>query len=272
MSSALDLPKISVIIVTKNEAARIERCLKALEGFDDIWVVDSGSTDGTPAIAKQAGAHVVDFQWDGCYPKKRQWCLDTLTLAHDFVFFPDADEIVPPALIREMKALDLTKAGYFIKGRYVFAGKTLRYGLQNNKLALLDRRKMAFPVVDDLDASGMGEIEGHYQPILKPGYKSEEIGQLQTPLLHEAYEDEAGWQARHERYARWEQAMSRKNAWPQDPDPKRERLKRFFRTVPFRPLIAFIHCYVLKLGFLDGQAGFCFACSRFRYYRMIRRL
>lgn len=256
---------VSVIIVTKNEAGRIGRCLSALRAFGEIIVVDSQSTDETQNLARRHGAQIVDFIWNGQYPKKRQWCLDHLDLKHDFVFFVDADEIVTPDLIAEIRALDFTAAGYFVRGRYVFENRPLKFGLCNNKLALIDRRKMEFPVVNDLDIPGMGEIEGHYQPVLKFGREAEKIGQLKAPLLHYAYEDKAGWQARHMRYAAWEHGMNAHKAWPQD-----ARLaKRVFKTLPFQAAAAFIHAYVLKLGFLDGSAGFKFARSRYWYYRMI---
>ena len=256
---------VSVIVVTKNEAGRIGRCLAALKDFDEVIVVDSQSTDATQALARESAAHFVDFIWNGQYPKKRQWCLDYLRLAHEWVFFVDADEIVTPELVAEIRALNFTAAGYFVRGRYIYDGKALRFGLCNNKLALIDRRKMEFPVVDDLDLPAMGEIEGHYQPVLKPGYEAEKIQQLKAPLLHYAYDNPQGWYERHERYAAWERGMNDRKAWPQD----LRLAKRIFKQLPGQPWAAFFHSYVFKRGFLDGAAGFNFARSRYRYYRMI---
>lgn len=260
---------LSVIVITRNEEAHIGRCLDALYEFAEVVVVDSASTDKTQEIAAAKGARVVNFEWSGVYPKKRQWCLDVLDLAHDVVFFVDADEIVTPALAEEIRALDFAAAGYFVKGQYVFEGRLLRFGLCNNKLALLDRRKIEFPVVDDLDIPGMGEIEGHYQPVLKTGFEQHKTGQLRTPLLHEAYEDAQGWQARHERYAAWERGMDERGAWPEEVSVGRFLAKRVFRALPFRGLAAFVHCYVWKLGILDGARGWRFAQTRRDYYRMI---
>ena len=263
---------VSVVIVSKNEEQKIAKCLKALGGFDDVWVVDSNSTDRTCEIAREHGAHVVSFEWDGRYPKKRQWCLDTLDLKYDRVFFVDADEIVTPELVREIGALDMFCAGCFIKGRYVVDGQVLKHGLCNNKLALIDRRYIEFPVIDDLDIEGMGEIEGHYQPVLKAGCESMKIGQIDAALLHYAHEDEAAWEARHLRYAQWEAGMNARNAWPQDPVALREFMKRVFRKMPMRGAVAFLQSYIFKAGFLNGRAGFDFARSRMRYYRMISRM
>ncbi len=258
---------VSVIVVTKNEAARIGRCLAALSAFDEVVVVDSSSSDETAALAEQLGAVVVPFIWNGLYPKKRQWCLDHLSLKHDWVFFVDADEVVTHDLVAEIRALfkrGPQAAGYFVKGRYVLNGRTLRHGLQNNKLCLFDRRCLSFPVVDDLDLPGMGEVEGHYQPVLTaPG----KLGRLNAPLLHFAYDER--WDERHMRYAAWERGMNAKKAWPRDPANSREILKRVFRALPGRGIAAFLHCYIVKRGFLEGRAGLWFAASRMRYYRMI---
>lgn len=266
--SARKIP-VSVLVMTRNESARIGRCLEALRDFDEVIVVDSGSTDNTAALAESFHAHVENFIWNGRYPKKRQWCLDNLSPKHDWVFFVDADEIVTKELVEEIRALQKNCAGYFIKGLYVMDGKILKHGLHNNKIALLDRRMMEFPVVDDLDLPGMGEIEGHYQPVLKPAFRTVKIGALAAPLLHHAHDDPAGWEARHRRYAAWERGMNARNAWPADPVPWRQVLKRLFRAVPARPLWAFLHCYLLKASFLDGKQGFGLAAGRYRYYRMI---
>lgn len=260
---------VSVIVATLNEESRIGRCLEALAAFDEVFVVDSGSSDRTATLAAQAGAKVVRFCWDGRYPKKRQWCLDHLPSRHEWIFFVDADETVTPALTAEigrMFAKKPARDGYFIKGRYVIDGKILRFGLNNNKLCLFDRRRFVFPAVDDLDLPGMGEIEGHYQPVARD--KPVKIGQLSASLLHHAYDE--NWEARHRRYAAWEAGMNRKNAWPADPVRWRQAIKRLFRALPGRSLIAFLHCYVGKGGFLDGKNGLRFAVSRLHYYAMIR--
>lgn len=266
-----DLP-VSVVVVTRDEARRLPACLDALRGFPDIVVVDSGSIDGTPEIARASGARVVPFVWDGRYPKKRQWCLDHLAL-RDWVFFVDADEIVTPELKAAVAGLFAAGAppcdGYFVPGRYVIGGRTLRFGLCNAKLALFDRRRFAFPVVDDLDLPGMGEIEGHYQPVARPGCAGARTGRLSAALCHHAYDDEGAWDRRHCRYAAWERGMNARGAWPRDPVAAREALKTLFRAMPGRAAAAFVHSYLAKGGFLDGMAGYRLARDRFRYYRMI---
>ncbi len=227
-----DIP-VSVIVTTKNEARRIASCIDVLKNFSEIIVVDSQSVDGTGDIARAHGARVVDFTWNRHYPKKRQWCLDNLEIKHDWIFFVDADEIVTPDLYREIAALFASGPpacdGYFIRGLYTSDGKVLRRGLQNSKLVLFDKKRFCFPVVDDLDLPGMGEMEGHYQPVGKDG-ASVKIGRLKNHVLHLTEIDGSAWEARHRRYAQWEASMNRRGAWPQDPVPWRQFLKSLFRT------------------------------------------
>lgn len=258
---------VSVIIVTRDEAHNLPRCLAALSDFDEVIVVDSHSTDETAVIARAQGAAVISYAWKGEYPKKRQWCLDRVSTRHDRIFFVDADEVVTPELVAEIRALDWRCGGYFVRGRYVFDGIPLRFGLTNNKLALFDRTCFAFPAVDDLDAPGMGEMEGHYQPL--PLQRGVRVGQVKAALLHHSGDDGPGWRARHENYAAWEAWMLKHNEYPPEIGWRRRASKYLFRRLPCRPALAFVHSCVVKGGFLDGVRGFRLARSRFRYYRMV---
>lgn len=256
---------VSVLVCIKNEAARIARCLEALKDFDDVIVVDSHSTDGTLDIVKQYPVRVVPFTWNGQYPKKYQWSMDHAGAKHDRVLFVDADEIITPELRDEIAACDWACDGYFIKGRPVWKGAPLKHGQWNNKLALVDKNKFFFPAVNDLDIAGGNEIEGHYQPIALGGAR---IGQLSASMLHDCGQ---GWDGRHENYARWEAGMMARNAFPRDPVPRREAMKRVFRSMPLRGVFVFVYGYVARLGFLDGARGFDYALARGRYYATIAR-
>lgn len=276
LSSVL-LP-ITVIVVTKNEADQITRCLAALSNFEQVIVVDSGSTDNTKELALTAGAEFIDFQWNGRYPKKRQWCLDHLDCRHDWVFMVDADEVVPPSLVQELIAIwhrsdghTPQEVGFFIKGRYIVEEQRLKYGIMNNKLALFDKTKMRFPDIEDLSFPGMGEIEGHYQPCFIDKDSAYSIGQIQTALDHYAIENWDDWHKRHEGYADWEAHMTLYDCWPQDPVKWREYAKCTLRTSPLKPFVMFVHSYLFKRGILDGIAGFTLARSRYAYYALIRK-
>ena len=266
---------VSVVIVTKNEARNIVACLDQLIRFDDVWVVDSASRDGTIDLVKTKNAHLIQYQWNGQYPKKRQWCLDNLDLKYDWVLFVDADEIVPDDLITEIETVisnDPSEAGFFIVGQYRIQGKILKHGMHNQKIALLHRGRMAFPVVDDLDIPGMGEIEGHYQPVLKTDAP---IGVLSQPMIHDALNDaydERAWIFRHEKYARWEAGINAKAAWPVDPVAWRQRAKELLRNAVLRPEIMFMVGYILKCGFLDGAEGLKMSKMRYHYLKKIKSL
>lgn len=263
---------VTAIIVTKNEEVNIRRCLDALDDFAQILVVDSSSDDRTCTIAKSCGVQVINFVWNGAYPKKRQWCLDHIETAYDWILFIDADEVMTMPLVAAIKDIFSKNmddyAGFFIEGRYIWQEHELKRGLTNNKIALMHKKRMGFPVINDLDIEGMGEIEGHYQPVMTDGNGNYKIGQLVGYVEH-YIEDYQSWLSRHERYARWEAGMNDRGSWPQDPRFLRQCFKQLFRRLPFRHIVAFLHSYIFKMGFLDGKAGYDFAKSRALYYKMI---
>lgn len=269
MSGAAPIP-VSVIVMTRNEAVNLPACLDALGRFAEVFVVDSHSTDGTPAMARERGARVVPYRWDGRYPKKKQWCLDRLPFAFDWVFFVDADERPTPPLVEEIARLIAggpRRAGYFVPGRPVFLGRRLRFGEGTCKLALLDRRRARFPVLDDLDVPGMGEVEGHYQPVVDGA-----VGRLRQPLLHADGRPLTAWFERHNGYSDWEAVLrsdGRHRRTIDGEEPLRRCLKRLFDRLPLRPLAVFLYGYVLRLGFLDGLDGLHHAVARAFYYWQI---
>ncbi len=257
---------VSVIITTLNEEKNLPRCLAALERFDEVIVVDSGSRDSSRSIAESYGASFIDFSWNGQYPKKRQWCLDTLTLKHAFVFFVDADEEVTSALADEIAGLDWNAAGYFVDGLYVVDGTVLKRGMRNRKLCLIDRKMMEFPLVDDLDIPGMGEMEGHYQPRIKTNASLKSLRRLKSALLHYAFDDTQKWQDRHHGYAIWEREMARKSAYPADPVAYRQLLKSCFRRLPGKGFAYFIYYFIVRGGFLEGKKNLALTARKMQYY------
>lgn len=267
-------PPLSIIVATRNESRQMAECLRAISGFSHTIVVDSHSDDDTLSIAKTFDVETYQFDWNGAYPKKRQWILDNLPLPHDWVLFIDADERLPQKLKTEIQALLAShpdKNGYFIRSSYKIGNKVCRFGMQNNKLVLFDRHKMHFPVIDDLACHGMGEIEGHYQPVSRDPYTKAKTGQLKTPMIHLMPDDTRTWERKHLRYARWAACMNARHSWPKDPSLRREQLKNVLRCIPFVPQIIFLHSFLLRLGCLDGGAGWKLARSRQRYYQMIKK-
>jgi glycosyltransferase involved in cell wall biosynthesis len=262
---------VSVVVMTKNEERNLPHCLATLGRFAEVFVVDSASADATRSIALEWGAEVVSFAWNGRYPKKKQWCLEHLPFANEWVLYVDADERLTPDLVDEIAGLlaqDQTScAGYFATLDYVFLGRVLRHGHQVRKLVLFDRRRGRFVDYPDLDALNMWEVEGHYQPALSgPG------GTLRGRIVHHDHDSLYDWFERHNRYSDWEAVMRGRNALPH-PDESlprgRAALKRAFARMPLKGVVAFGHSYVLRLGFLDGIPGLQYALARGFYYWQI---
>ena len=93
--------QVSVVVLTRNEAPNIRRCLSSVAWADQVIVVDSGSTDGTGIAAESLCAEVVDQPWLG-YSDQREFALRLPQIRHDWVYFVDADEWVSPQLADEI--------------------------------------------------------------------------------------------------------------------------------------------------------------------------
>src|SRR5205085_9510938 len=122
-----ELLPITVIVPVRNEARNLPRCLESLRGMGEIYVVDSQSSDDTCASAESVGAKTIQFRYQGGWPKKRQWAMDTLPIAYDWILLLDADEVVTPELAREFRLAiqDHDIAGYRICLQLYFLGKPL---------------------------------------------------------------------------------------------------------------------------------------------------
>lgn len=252
---------IAVIIPTKNEAANITGAVRSvIRHAASVTVVDSASTDDTRQLAEKAGAEVVDYTWDGRYPKKKQWCLDHVRTETDWVLFLDGDETPSPALLAELYRIfgdgrRVRPAAFDIPLGYWFAGRRLRHGHTIVKRALVDRTRARFPEPDDLDAPGMGEQEGHYQPLADPVYR------LRATIEHRDLDPVRTWFERHNRYSDWE-------AWLENHPEVREQVRtaktrqgQLFHRAPLKPLVSFAYAYLWRRGFLDGRAGLDYALA-----------
>lgn len=258
---------VSVVIVTKNAATLLPRCLASLGNFDDIHIVDSDSRDLTEELAMGYGAHYTLFKWNGFYPKKRQWCLQNLDTKYDWWLFLDADELMTPALAREIrKAIAVAEHdAWFIRSKTVFCGHTLHYGRQNNKIVLFRRDAVNYPTYPDAQIDEMGEIEGHYQPVI-----SGSIGQLREYTVHHCANTIQEWNEKHRRYAVWQAAMeSFGHDFSHSETGWRRLAKKWLPRLPLRPALVFLDSFILQLGFLDGRSGYDYALARARYYRLI---
>src|SRR3954451_9050726 len=135
---------VSVIVPARNEAKNLPRCLESLRGVGEVYVVDSQSGDDTTQIACSYGAKIVQFNYAGGWPKKRQWAIDTLPLAYDWIFLVDADEALTPQLAEEIARAIQNPGinGYYISLQMFFLGRVLRNGGAGfYKLSLFRRGK-----------------------------------------------------------------------------------------------------------------------------------
>lgn len=255
---------VSVVIITKNEERAIERCVSSVAGYDEVFVVDSHSTDSTAQIAKDCGAEVVPFSWNGQYPKKKQWALENLPISHDWVFYLDGDEYSSPAFdaeVRRIVAAPQAQA-YDVPLDYVFLDRPLRHGHKVFKRVLFDRRVCAWPVLDDLAVENPFEMELHVQPEV-----TGQVARTTATIVHDDLEPLTHYFDRHNRYSDWEAVL---RLDPANTDGvERTWQGKVWARVPFKPLVFFLYAYVAKQGFRDGAAGFHYAVANSFYYWQI---
>jgi glycosyltransferase involved in cell wall biosynthesis len=254
---------VSVIIPVRNEARNLPRCLQALKDVAEVLVIDSQSTDETVEIARSYGAQVVQFHYQGGWPKKRQWAMDTLPLAHDWILLLDADEVLTPGLWQEIYSAIQNPSidGYSILLRTWFLGRVLRHGdVGLWKLALFRRGKGRFECrLKNQDAS-MADMEIHEHIVVEGA-----TGKLRNPLLHNNVESLSRYIQKHDEYSNWEAhvLLGRSDDSDKELPPslfgsqaqRRRWLKRKLFAVPGSPVLLFLYRYLLRFGFLDGVPG-----------------
>jgi glycosyltransferase involved in cell wall biosynthesis len=264
---------ISVLIPVRNEAANIIACLDSISWADEIVVVDSGSTDGTVELARSKGAIVVEFQWNGKFPKKKNWALENVPWKNEWLLILDADERIMPELAAEIQsAMKAPRVdGYFINRRFIFFGKWIRHcGYYPSWNLRLFRHKLGrYEKVESRDTTS-GDNEVHEHVVLNG-----ETAHLKHDMLHYAYPDIHTWMEKHNRYSNWEaevEVCGRQTAVSGmglgANLSSRRKLRAWSRWLPFRPSLRFFYSYILKFGFLDGRTGYMF-CRLLATYEML---
>lgn len=256
--------RVAVIIPTLNEERNIHRTVLAAKTyFDNVFVVDSGSRDRTCELATDAGASVIQFKWNGSYPKKKQWCVDSVGVNLPWILFLDGDEVLTPELAHEVTRACAADAaeGFDVRLSYRFLGRELKYGHVVVKRILLLRAATEFADMGDKDAPGMGEQEGHYQP-----HVNGRVKRLKSPLSHADNDPLSSWFDRHNRYSSWESWVLGRREVRLTIRQSKSIQGRIFDLVPFKPVLFFAYCYIWKLGFLDGRPGLHYATA-LSFYR-----
>ncbi len=252
---------VSVIVPVRNEQANLRRCLESLVNVGEVYVVDSSSSDETVEIARQFGAKVVQFQYRGGWPKKRQWAMDNLPLAYDWILLVDADESLTSKLEDEIRLAieNSTANGYYIGLQMHFLGRQLRHGGAGfEKLCLFRKNHAAFECrVEDQDDS-MCDMEVHEHMVVHG-----ETSKLRNRLRHDNTSTLARYIAKHNDYSNWEAAVWKNGNQHRGITPslfgtqaqRRRWLRAKFFRLPGSPVLFFLYRYLFRLGFLDGTPG-----------------
>ena len=241
---------LSVVIITKNAATQLAECLQSAAFADDILVVDSGSSDGTAALAAQRGARVLQQEWLG-FGAQKQFAVEAAR--HDWVLCLDADERVSTPLRASILAvLAAPQAQVYAMPRCNrFMGRWLRHGegYPDWSLRLFDRRHARWS--DD----------AVHERVLTDA----PVAHLGGDLLHDTAETLAGYLDKQNRYTSMQAEALFKAG-------KRAGLPQLLLS----PLLRFVKFYVLRLGFLDGTPGLVHivigCCNSFHKYAKLMAL
>jgi len=241
---------LSVAIITLNAAAQLEACLKSARFADEIVVVDSGSNDGTQALAERHGARVIQQDWLGFGPQK-QFAVEQAS--HDWVLCLDADERVTPQLQASIEnALkNPSTAAFRFPRKNRFLGRYLKHGegYPDWSLRLFDRRQACWS-----DDAVHEKVETQSR-----------IGELPGDLLHDSAESLAAYLTKQNRYTTLAADMAFATG-----------KRAGFARIVFSPLLRFVKFYFVRQGFRDGLPGLihiaigCFN-SFVKYSKMLER-
>ena len=249
-------PGISILILTLNEEANIEAVLDSVAGFDDVVVLDSGSTDRTVELAQSRGARIVRRPFDN-WAAHHNWALAEIDFQHPWIFYLDADERMTPALEEEIRAIAADpyeeRVGFYCGRDNFFLGRVIRH---------------CYPPVPILRFYRPPFVT--YERLVNPTtHVAGPVGQLRNRFLH--YNFSKGlteWLDKHNRYSQAEaieavasqerSTLGFRELVNTDSATRRATLKRLAWRLPFRPQLKFVWLYVVCRGFLDGWPGYVY--------------
>ena len=260
-------PGVSILVLTLNEASNISTCLESVSLFDDVVVLDSHSSDATCEIARSRGAKVVQRRFDN-WAAHQNWAMENITFQNDWVFYLDADERMTPELQAEIFAISKDRSrrevAYYCGRRNFFMGKWIRHAMPPGMIMRFFRPEC---VRFERLVNPVPVIYGTH------GYLSE---------MFDHYNFSKGlteWFDKHNRYSLFEAMEGMKildgvrpgvsDLLSRDRFRRRKALKDLSFRIPLRPAVKFLWMYVLKLGFLDGRAGFTYCRLQAIYEYMI---
>lgn len=260
---------LTISIPVKNDAYALDKCLNAIgNDFAKVVVVlDSGSSDDTNKIISNHSAELINFIWNGEYPKKRNWFLINHKPKTKWVLFLDADEIITQefkvTLRKTLENIHNNLVGYWLTYSINFMGKPMKGGYPLHKLALFKVGSGLYEKIDENYWSNL-DMEIHEHPILNG-----EIGVIKTKIDHFDYRSIHHYINKHNEYAKWEahrylKEISNLNylnsfTWKQ-------KFKYNLIQTPFLGIIYFFGAYIIMGGFLDGIRGFIMAVFKMSYF------
>jgi glycosyltransferase involved in cell wall biosynthesis len=261
---------VSVVIPVKNEERNIAACIESVSWADEVWVVDSHSTDATVEIARRYTDKVVQFDYPGGFPKKKNWALAYLPFAHEWILIVDADERVTPELREEILRVLSDPGGndgFYINRKLIFLGRWIRHcgWYPSWNLRMFKHRLGRYERLETDDVENSGDVEVHEHVVLQG-----KTAYLSNDLLHEDFKSIYHFIERHNRYSNWDarvysnflEGKGREGALRASlsgsPLERKRFVKRLWARTPFRAAIRFFWMYVIKCGFLDGRPGLIF--------------
>jgi glycosyltransferase involved in cell wall biosynthesis len=258
---------VSVIISVKNEEQNLPTCLDKLKGFSEIIVVDSMSTDKTSEIVTKYGYKLVQFKWNGKFPKKRNWTLRNIDIKNNWILFLDADEFLTQNFITEIskKIEQTTHNSFWLNYNNYFMGKELKYGDKMRKKALFKKGFGEYEKIEEDNWSHL-DMEIHEHPII-----SGSEGEIKSPIIHKDYKGLEHYISKHNAYSSWEanRYMFLKKS-KNNNLTLRQNIKYRLINTEFLSAAYFLYSYILKLGFLDGKSGFYLGKYKANYFLQIR--
>jgi glycosyltransferase involved in cell wall biosynthesis len=267
---------VTVLFVTRNEEANLERSLASVHDFaDQIFVIDSESSDRTVEIARRYADDVVPLAYDHTriIPWIFQWGLDHLPIRNEWVLILEADQAVTPGLREELATLfareQIRENGFYIRRRQIYRGKAIRFGGYGSKRILKLFRKSVSsldPVEQDTRVYVRGAVGDLHHPLEEWNKKENSIlFYLEKHLRYaEAF-------AREELERRRGLAFKAKPRLFGTPDERILWQKSLWYRMPLyvRPFLYFFYRYGILLGFLDGWNGFVFHFLQAFWFRLI---
>ena len=267
--------EVSVIILTYNEEKHIERAIKSVLPFaEEVFIVDSFSTDRTVEIARSLGAKVYKNKWIN-YATQFNWALENLPIKTEWIMRLDADEIVTPELAEEIKKkvpyLEKDITGIYVKRRVYFMGRWIKYGGYYPIWLLRIWRK------------GYGFCEKRWMDEHIKITKGKTV-KFDNDIMEVNLNNLTWWIEKHNKYASREaidllniefKFLNQDNVeaklFGMQEQRKRWLKENIYAKMPLfiRPFIYFLYRYFLKFGFLDGKEGLIFHFLQGFWYRFL---